>query len=201
MGHALHKEIIEPGGFWSGVVKRGRILRLTDMEGTQAIDFLCYNADDPLERYCAADTIKIAGQIFIGKDSLLYSDLGRVLFTVIEDSCGKHDTIGGCCSRESNRVRYGVPEGPNCRDNFLRALEPFGLGKRDIVSNLNFFMYVPVAPGGEMAIADGHSKPGDYIDLRAEMNVLAVLSNCPQIHNPANGYNPTPISVEIFEAA
>lgn len=191
---------IEPGGYWSGIVKRGDRLRLTDLQGRQAVDFLCYNAADPSERYCATDTIKISGQIFIGKGSRLYSDMGNALFTVVEDSCGYHDTIGGCCSRESNRVRYGVADSPNCRDNFLRALQPHGLGKRDIVANLNFFMYVPVGPNGEMAIADGFSKPGDIVELRAEMDVLAVLSNCPQIYNPANGYRPTPILVETIAA-
>ena len=183
---AVSRTRIEPGGYWSGIVKRGDRLRLTDLEGRQAVDFLCYNAADPSERYCAPDTIKISGQLFIGKGSSLYSDMGNILFTVVEDSCGRHDTIGGCCSRESNRVRYGVAEGPNCRDNFLRALQPHGLGKRDIVANLNFFMYV--------------SKPGDIVELRAEMDVLAALSNCPQIHNPANGYKPTPILVETIAA-
>ena len=125
--------------------------------------------------------------------------MGNVLFTVIEDTCGSHDTIGGCCSRESNRVRYGVREGPNCRDNFLRALGRHGLGKKDIVANVNFFMRVPIGADGGMAIADGVSKPGDYVDLRAEMDVLAVLSNCPQINNPANAYNPTPVRVIVYE--
>ena len=124
--------------------------------------------------------------------------LGNPLFTVVEDTCGRHDTIGGCCSRESNVVRYGKHDTPNCRDNFLKALAPFGLGKKDIVANVNFFMYVPVEPDGRMAIVDGRSKPGDYVDLRAEMNVLAALSNCPQMNNPANGYNPTPIRVTVW---
>ena len=128
----------------------------------------------------------------------LYSNLANPLFSIAEDSCGFHDTIGGCCSRESNRVRYGVADTPNCRDNFLRGLEPHGLGRRDIVANINFFMYVPVGTDGAMGIADGRSKPGDYVDLRAEMDVLAVLSNCPQMNNPANGFNPTPIRVMIW---
>ena len=190
-------EVIPPRGHWSGVVPQGATLRLTDLEGRQAVDFLCYNAKDPSERYSAADTMKISRQIFVGKGTKLYSDMGNVLFTVIEDTCGLHDTIGGCCSRESNFVRYGVKEGPNCRDNFLAGLAEFGLGKKDIVANLNFFMYVPITPEGGMAIVDGLSKPGDYIDLRAEMDVLVALSNCPQVNNPANGYNPTPIRVTI----
>ena len=196
--HVLQHHNIGPGGDWSGTIKCGQILRLVDLQGRQAIDFLCYNAADPSERYNAADTMKISGSLFIEKGTKLYSDMGSVLFTVIEDTCGRHDTIGGCCSRESNRVRYGVEEGPNCRDNFLRALSRHGLGKNDIVANVNFFMYVPIGQDGQMAIMEGLSKPGDYIDLKAEMNVLAVLSNCPQINNPANAYNPTAIQVIVY---
>lgn len=189
--------VIEPGGHWSGIVPEGATLRLIDLEGRQAVDFLCYNARDPSERYSAADTMKISGQLFVGKGTKLYSDMGNVLFSVTADTCGRHDTIGGCCSRESNFVRYGVTEGPNCRDNFLAALAKFGLGKKDIVANLNFFMYVPITAQGGMAIVDGLSKPGDYIDLRAQMDVLVALSNCPQMNNPANNYNPTPIRVTV----
>ena len=190
-------EVIVPGGHWSGVVPQGATLRLTDLEGRQAVDFLCYNAKDPADRYNAADTMKISGRLFVGKGTRLYSDMGNVLFTVVEDTCGRHDTIGGCCSRESNFVRYGVEEGPNCRDNFLKGLAKFGLGKKDIVANLNFFMYVPITPEGAMAIVDGLSKAGDHVDLRAEMDVLVALSNCPQTNNPANGFNPTPIRITM----
>jgi urea carboxylase-associated protein 1 len=189
--------VIAPGSYWSGRVPRGATLRLVDLEGCQAVDFLCYSADDPTERYSAADTMKVAGSIFIGKGTRLYSDMGNALFTVVEDSCGRHDTIGGCCSRESNRLRYGVEDGPNCRDNFLSGLACFGLGKKDIVANLNFFMSVPVRADGTMAIVEGHSKPGDAVELRAEMDVLVALSNCPQINNPANNFKPTPIQLVI----
>ena len=189
--------IIAPGGYWSGQVPRGATLRLVDLEGCQAVDFLCYNATDPTERYNAADTMKIAGSIFIGEGTRLYSDMGNALFTVTRDTCGRHDTIGGCCSRESNRLRYGVEDGPNCRDNFLSGLARFGLGKKDIVANLNFFMSVPVLKDGTMAIVEGHSKPGDAVELRAEMDVLVALSNCPQINNPANNFKPTPIQLVI----
>jgi uncharacterized protein len=196
---AAADEIIAPGRYWSGIVPAGKTLRLVDLDGRQAIDFLCYNAFDPAERYSAADTMKISGSLYVGKGTQLYSDMGRVLFTVTHDTCGKHDTIGGCCSRESNFVRYGVKEGPNCRDSLLRALEKFGLGKKDIVANINFFMYIPIAAKGEMRIVNGLSKPGDYVDLRAEMDVLVALSNCPQMNNPANDYNPTPIRMSILE--
>lgn len=197
-GPIVYDQVVPPGQPWGRVVQKGDILRLVDLEGQQAVDFLCYNALNPAERYNAADTMKIQGNIFVGKDMALYSDMGNKLFTVIADSCGRHDTIGGCCSAESNFVRYGVTGTPNCRDNFLKVLAEFGLGKKDIVANINFFMYVPVEPGGAMGIADGVSVPGSYVDLKAEMDVLAVLSNCPQMHNPAAGYNPTPIRVLIW---
>ncbi len=193
----VEDRVLAAGECWSGIVETGHVLRLVDLEGQQAIDFLCYSAADPSERYNAADTMKIAGKLFIEKGTRLFSDMGNVFFTVIEDTCGKHDTIGGCCSRESNRVRYGAPEGPNCRDNFLRALAPHGLGKKDIVANINFFMFVPIGPTGEMGIAPGASKAGDHIDLRAEMRTLVAISNCPQRHNPANGFNPTPIRLTV----
>jgi uncharacterized protein len=188
--------VIEPGGYWSGVIAKGKTFRIVDLEGCQAVDFLCYNASDPSDRYNAADTMKISGRLFIGKGTKLYSDMGNVLMTVVDDTCGRHDTIGGCCSAESNFVRYGV-RGPNCRDNLLKGLGELGLGKKDIVANLNFFMYVPIGQDGEMAIVTGVSKAGDYVDLRAETDVLVALSNCPQINNPANNYNPTPIRISV----
>jgi hypothetical protein len=198
-GQVLTDIVIQPGSPWSATIEQGRHLRIIDLEGLQAVDFLCYNADDPAERYCAADTMKIASSIFLETGVTLYSNLANPLFTLIEDTCGRHDTIGGCCSLESNRVRYGTDKTPNCRDNFLLALKPHGLGRKDIVANINFFMYVPIAAEGRMAIVDGRSKPGDFVDLRAEMDVLAVLSNCPQMNNPANGFNPSPIRVIIWE--
>jgi uncharacterized protein len=193
--------VVPAGGYWSGRVSRGTRVRLIDLEGCQAIDFLCYNAADPTDRYCAADTMKVAGSIYIGKGSRLYSDMGNLLFTVTEDTCGRHDTIGGCCSRESNRLRYGVEDGQNCRDNFLRGLAHFGMGKTDIVANINFFMSVPVQVDGTMAIALGHSKPGDYVELHAETDVLVAISNCPQVNNPCNNYRPTPIRLIVTPPA
>jgi urea carboxylase-associated protein 1 len=197
-GPILYDQVVPPGQPWGRIIQKGDILRLVDLEGQQAVDFLCYNARNPAERYNAADTMKIQDNIFLGKGTALYSGMGNKLFTVIADTCGRHDTIGGCCSAESNFVRYGVMDTANCRDNFLKVLAEFGLGKKDIVANINFFMYVPVGPDGAMGIADGVSAPGSYLDLKAEMNVLAVLSNCPQMHNPAAGYNPTPIRVIVW---
>jgi len=198
-GTIIEDRTLPPDGHWGRVLRRGQTLRIIDLEGKQAVDFLCYNAEDPSERYNAADTMKYAGTIFLTEGHGIYSDMGRRLFTIVEDTCGRHDTIGGCCSAESNELRYGVKDTPGCRQNFLRALAPFGLGKKDITANLNWFMNVPVGPDGAMGIADGLSKPGDHVELRAEMDVLAVISNCPQTRNPCNGFNPTPIRVIVRE--
>jgi len=193
----IEDRIVAAGEPWSRVLRSGQRLRIVDLEGRQAVDFLCYNAADPSERYNAADTMKYAKTIFVTKGHGIYSDMGRRLFTVLEDTCGRHDTIGGCCSAESNELRYGVKGTPSCRQNFLTALAPYGLGKKDIVANLNWFMNVPVEPDGAMAIVDGVSNPGDYVELRADMDVLAVISNCPQTRNPCNGFKPTPIRVVV----
>lgn len=198
-GKVLEDRVIPPGSHWAGVIKHGHMLRIIDLEGKQAVDFLCYNAAHPEERYNAADTIKLAGTIFLTAGHKLYGDRGRPLFTIVQDTCGYHDTIGGCCSAESNLLRYGMRDTTNCRDTFLRGLAEFGLGTKDIVANVNFFMYVPVGADGQMAIADGRSRPGDFVDLQAEMDALAVLSNCAQIYNPANGFNPTPIRVIVWQ--
>ena len=200
-GRVLEDRLVAPGDCWAKTMRKGAVLCIVDVEGKQAVDFLCYNAEDPSERYNAADTMKYAGTIFLTRGHGIYSDMGRPLFTIVEDTSGRHDTIGGCCSSDSNLLRYGVEDTPNCRDGFLRALAEFGLGKKDIVANLNFFMNVPVEPNGGMALAEGFSKPGDYVDLRAEMDVLAVISNCPQTRNPVNAYNPTPIRLIVWEPA
>ncbi len=200
-GRVVDDRVVGPGEYWAKVMPKGAMLRIVDLEGKQAVDFLCYNAQDPSERYNAADTMKYAGTIFLTKGHSIYSDMGRPLFTIVEDTCGRHDTIGGCCSADSNLFRYRVEDTPNCRDNFLRALAEFGLGKKDIVANLNFFMNVPVQPNGEMALAEGFPGPGDFVDLQAEIDVLAVVSNCSQTRNPVNAYNPTPIRLIVWEPA
>ena len=198
-GQVVEDVVLQPAEHWARVVPQGSLLRIVDLEGKQAVDFLAYNAQDPSERYNAADTMKYAGTIFLTKGHVIYSDLGRALLTIVEDSCGRHDTLGGCCSAESNRFRYGVDGTPNCRDTFLRGLAEHGLGKKDIVANINFFMNVPVETDGAMALAEGFSQPGDLVELRAEMDVLALISNCPQTRNPCNGYNPTPIRVILWQ--
>jgi uncharacterized protein YcgI (DUF1989 family) len=133
------------------------------------------------------------------KGHVLYSDEAQPLFTIVEDTYGSHDTIGGACSAPSNFMLYSVKDCPGCRENFLKGLAPFNMGRRDIVPNINFFMRVSVQSEGEAAIARGDSAPGTHVELRAEMDTLAVISNCPQINNPANDFNPTPIQIIITE--
>jgi urea carboxylase-associated protein 1 len=189
--------VIPAGAPWSGIVRRGEVLRIIDLEGQQAVDFLCYNAASFEERYHAPNTMKAAGAIFLTTGHRLYSDVARPIFTIVEDTFGGHDTIGGCCSAPSNEMLYGVKDCPGCRENFLAALAAYGLGRRDIVPNINWFMRVPVEHDGGAAIALGVSAPGCTVALRAEMDALAVISNCPQINNPCNNFKPTPIRVQI----
>jgi urea carboxylase-associated protein 1 len=184
---------------WGGRIQKGQVLRITDLEGQQAVDFLCYDAADPSERYSATNTIKVQGRIYVEKGTVLYSDTGRALMTVIEDTIGRHDTIYGCCSNPNNLLRYGVHTTESCYSNFEKILATFGLDRSAIVGNVNFFMCVPVEPDGRAGVATVELQPGSYIELRAERDVIAVLSNCPQMHNPCNGYNPTAIRVSIFQ--
>jgi uncharacterized protein len=186
---------------WSGIVRKGQTIRIEDSYGQQAIDTLFYRADDFSERYSNQDTMRMQGAAYIGIGTKIMSSEGNVMLTMTADSCGRHDTSAGACSCESNTVRFG--HGTKylhaCRDNFVLEVSKHGMGKRDIVPNINFFMNVPIKPNGEMTIVDGISAPGDYVELVAEMDVLCVISNCPQINNPCNGFDPTPIRVLIWD--
>lgn len=184
---------------WSGTVLKGQVIRIIDLKSQQAVDALFYNAHAYHERYSAQDTLLNQGAAYIGKGTSLYSNEGNVLMTVVDDTCGRHDTLAGACSCESNTVRFGheTKYMHACRENFLMEVEKYGMSKRDIVNNVNFFMNVPVLQNGELVIDDGLSDPGGYVDLRAEMDTLVVISNCPQVNNPCNGFVPTPIRVVI----
>ena len=195
----IEDTVLKPGDPWGRVVRKGERLRVIDLEGKQAVDFLCFDAHDPRNRYNAANTIKLASNLFIEKDTQLIADDALPLFTLVEDSCGKHDTIGGCCSAPMNQLRYGEPGSHNCRDTFVKAMQPFSLDGRDITANVNFFMYVPVGEKGHTAITEGFSRPGDYVDLRAERDAIAVISNCAQRFNPCNGFNPTDVRVIVYK--
>lgn len=185
---------------WSGVIRRGETLRIVDLEGQQAVDTLFYCAQDPGERYSSQDTVRHQGAAYVTTGTALVSNEGRVMLTVTADSCGRHDTSAGACSCEANVVRFGEAARylHACRENFLLEGGRHGLAKRDIVPNINFFMNVPIEPSGDLAIVDGVSRPGDLVEMRAEMDVLCIISNCPQINNPCNGFNPTPVRVLIW---
>ena len=184
---------------WSHIIRRGQTLRIIDSEGQQAVDALLYCAESPAERYSAQDTLRMQRSAYVGLGTALVSNKGRVMARITADSCGQHDTSAGCCSCESNAVRFGEQTRYQhaCRENFILELSRHGLTKRDIVANLNFFMNVPIDPSGNFTVVDGISAPGNYVDIAAEIDVLFVISNCPQINNPCNGFNPTPIRVEI----
>jgi uncharacterized protein len=184
---------------WSGIIRKGQTLRIEDTYGQQAIDTLFYNAGDYSERYSSQDTLRAQGAAYVTTGTAIMSNLGRVMLRVTADSAGRHDTSAGCCSCESNTVRFGhnTKFQHACRENFVLELARHGMTKRDIVPNLNFFMNVPISPNGAMTVDDGISAPGDHLELVAEMDVLCVISNCPQINNPCNGFDPTPCRVII----
>jgi len=203
--NVIYDEIVAAGEPWMHKVKRGQYIRIIDLEGNQAVDTLFYHTDDPAERYSAVDTLRRQANIYLTTGSKLYSTEGRVMLTITADSCGRHDTLGGACASESNTVRYALEKRHmhSCRDNFLQALtsaHKVGMSKRDLTSNINFFMNVPVTRDGRLTFEDGISSPGKFVEMRAEMNVIVLISNCPQLNNPCNAYNPTPIRVVISAA-
>lgn len=185
---------------------KGQVFRIVDLEGNQAVDTFFYSASKAMERYSAADTIREQKKLYLTTGSQLYSNYGKVMLTITADTCGQHDTLGGACSAESNTVRYAPEKFPmhSCRDSFLHALmhepvcEHLGITKRDISSNINFFMNVPVSEDGSLEFVDGVSAPGKYVEMKAEMDVIVLISNCPQLNNPCNAYNPTPIRLLIW---
>lgn len=188
---------------WSAVVRAGQQLTIIDLEGNQAVDCLLYRADDTSERYSAPDTIARQGSIFVTTGSVLRSNEGNALMTVVADDVGRHDTVGGACSKESNTLRYGhhTKHQHACVENFLREGARWGLTKRDLVSNINWYMNVPVEQDGTLGIVDGISSPGLSLKLRADVDTLVLISNCPQINNPCNGFHPSPIRMLVEDGA
>ncbi|WP_369256925.1 urea amidolyase associated protein UAAP2 [Streptomyces sp. R35] len=184
---------------WSAVIRTGETLTVTDLHGNQAVDFLVYDAQDTAVRYSAPDTIHAQGNLFLTTGSVLMSNEHTPLMTVVEDEVGRHDTVGGACSKESNTLRYGHHTWSQhaCVDNFLAEGAKYGLGKRDLVSNINWYMNVPVEKDGTLGIVDGISAPGLKLTLRAERDVIVLVSNCPQINNPCNGFEPTAVEMTI----
>jgi hypothetical protein len=199
---AIFDEIVDSGLGFTTIVIQGQILRIVDVEGNQAVDTLFYNAHDALERYSAVDTVREQGNIYLSTGTPLLSTERRTMLTIVADTCGRHDTLGGACAAESNQVRYALDKKymHSCRDSFLLVLatQCAHMGKRDITANINFFMNVPVTPEGGLEFDDGVSGPGRYVEMRAEMDVRVLISNCPQLNNPCNAYNPTPIRLLVW---
>ena len=203
---ARQRTVINSGDYFFQTMKEGETLRIVDLEGNQAADVLFFNAEDPSERYSMSDTLREQAAIYLTAGTMLKTNLNRDLLEIVADTCGRHDTLGGACATESNTVRYDLEKrGMHaCRDSWMLAIgerDEFGLSKEDIGHNINFFMNVPVTPDGGLQFADGISAPGKYVELKAKMDTLILISNCPQLNNPCNAYNPTPIEVVFWSAA
>ena len=201
---ALFRQTVTAGDYFIHIVSQGQTVRIVDLEGNQAADTLFYNAHDPSERYSAVDTIREQGNVYLTAGSRLMSNDSNVLLEIVADTCGRHDTLGGACATESNTVRYDLEKRHMhaCRDSWMLAIQQhpeYRLGKRDITHNINFFMNVPVTESGGLTFEDGISAPGKYVELTARMDVIVLISNCPQLNNPCNGYNPTPIEVLVWD--
>jgi uncharacterized protein len=203
-GEAVFRYCIKAGDYWIDTLRLGQALRIVDVEGNQSADTLFFNAADVADRYSAVDTIREQGNVYLSCGTKLLSTSGQVLATIVADTVGRHDTLGGACASESNTVRYDLEKRTmhSCRDSYLLALaqhDALGLGKRDLTHNINFFMNVPVTSDGGLTFADGLSGPGHYVEMQAEMDVIVLISNCPQLNNPCNAYNPTPLEVLIWD--
>jgi urea carboxylase-associated protein 1 len=203
---AVLDAVVAAGEPWLGRIKKGQVLRIVDLEGNQAVDTLFFNADDPQEHYSLTHTIQRQRALYLGLGTTLVSSEGVPMLTIVADTCGRHDTLGGACSCESNTVRYALEKRfmHSCRDSFMAAIatDPHGvLTKSDIASNINFFMNVPVTPQGGLTFADGISAPGKYVEMEAHMNLIVLISNCPQLNNPCNAYNPTPVRCLVWNPA
>ncbi len=206
LADARSRKKVNAGDYFIQTISAGETIRIIDLEGNQAADTLFYNAQDPSERYSACDTIREQSALYLTTGSMLKTNLNRDLLEIVADTCGQHDTVGGACSTESNTVRYDLEKRcmHACRDSWMLAIaehEEFGLEKEDIGHNINFFMNVPVTADGQLQFADGVSAPGKYVELTARMDTIVLISNCPQLNNPCNAYNPTPVEVAIWAAA
>jgi urea carboxylase-associated protein 1 len=203
---AIYRRVVPAGTYWIHRIAAGQTFRMVDVGGNQAADTLFYAAGDPAERYSAVDTIRAQGSVYLGTGSRLLSNEGHVMLHITADTVGRHDTLGGACSGESNTVRYSLDKKSmhSCRDTYLLAIaenEQYGLTKRDITHNINFFMNVPITQDGGLTFEDGLSGPGQYVEMHAAMDVIALVSVCPQLNNPCNGYDPTPLEMIVWERA
>jgi urea carboxylase-associated protein 1 len=195
---------VPAGDGWTHELAAGETLRIVDLCGNQAVDTLFFDARDYANRYSAVDTLREQRNAYLGLGSRLLALDGGPLVTIVGDTCGRHDTLGGACSQESNVVRYGehTRHMHACRNTFLAEALAWGRGldKRDLSANVNFFMNVPLTPDGGLEFADGISAPGKYVELLAERDTLVLISNCPQLNNPCNGFDPTPVRLLVWAA-
>jgi len=203
--NASYRSTVKAGDYFVKVIAEGEVMRILDLEGNQAADTLFYSAFDPSERYSAMDTIREQGNVYLTAGSTLISNLGNEMLEIVADTCGRHDTLGGACATESNTVRYDLDKRcmHACRDSWMLAIaenESLGLSKQDITHNINFFMNVPITEDGGLTFEDGISAPGKYVEFQALMDTTVLISNCPQLNNPCNGYNPTPIEILVWES-
>ena len=203
--NAIERKTVAAGDYSLSLIKAGQVVRIVDLEGNQAADTLFYNANNPSERYSATDTLREQGNLYLTAGTPLRSNDNNVMLEIVADTCGRHDTIGGACATESNTVRYDLEKRcmHACRDSWMLAIAEhpeYGIAKRDISHNINFFMNVPVTPDGGLTFEDGISAPGKYVELQAKMDIVMLVSNCPQLNNPCNGYNPTAIEWLVWDA-
>jgi uncharacterized protein len=205
VAHAVFRYVQPAGEPYLLEVRKGQTVRIVDLEGNQAADVLFFNRHDTAEHYSATETMLRQDGIYLTTGTMLYSSEGNPLLQIVADTCGRHDTLGGACAAESNTVRYALQKKfmHNCRDNYLLAIQQadIGLSKADLAPNINFFMNVPVTAAGCLKFDDGVSAPGKYVELQAKMDVWMLVSNCPQLNNPCNAYNPTPIEFVVWDAA
>lgn len=204
INQAARYEEVLAGDYWMQPLLKNQTLRIVDLHGNQAADTLFYSVADPAERYSAIDTIREHKNVYLTAGTTLLTNMGNPMLTITADTCGRHDTLGGACATESNTVRYALEKKTMhaCRDSWMLAVaenEQFGISKRDITHNINFFMNVPVTEQGKLTFEDGISEAGKYVEMQAEMDVIVLISNCPQLNNPCNAYNPTPIGLYIWD--
>jgi urea carboxylase-associated protein 1 len=197
--HVLRDEEIAPAGYFATEVRKGQVLRIIDVEGQQVADLVAFNARNLSEKLSVMNTVNLNKQVFPRVGYVLYSDEANALMTIIADTCGFHDMLAGACSRYTNERRYGVKDTKNCRDNLAAALEPWGIGWKDVPFNMNVFMNCPIGSDGNWSIQVPKSKAGDHIDFRAEMDVIAAFSNCPQVYNACNGFRLKPLRALTYD--
>jgi urea carboxylase-associated protein 1 len=198
-GRVVEEIVLRPRGKLARAVEKGQVVRIIDLEGQQVGDFIAFNRHNLDEKFWISNTIRLNKTVYLTRGHVLYSELSNPMFTLVEDTCGRHDLLAGSCNAEIDRVRYGVDHHFGCVENFVAALAPYGLARKDVPMSLNIFMNCPVQPDGSWEIAEPVSKPGDFVDLRAELDCLIALSNCPQDLNPCNAGELKPLKVVIYQ--